>query len=371
MITYGSQYIFKNDFAILKKALSSKKISQGKYCESFEKKLKKFLKVKHTCLTNSGTSAIQLAFESLNLKKGSIVIMPAITFVATLSIAKKLGFKIYLADINFETGQITAKTILDCILKNKIKPDLIITMYMGGYVFDIDNIYNLKKKYKCFIIEDACHAFGSEYYNKKTKRKSKIGSCKYADISTFSFHPLKTITTGEGGFLSTNNHRIAKNAKLLSSHGIIRNKKDHTKYKINNFGYNFRMSDINAALGISQLKNIYKILDYRKKIYKNYTEKLKNVSFIRNKDPNISSYHLFIVRVNNKRNILDIMKKNKIFCQYHYIPLYKFSAFGKNDKKLYNSEKYYKKSISLPIHLGITSKEQSKVIKLINKFAKN
>lgn len=131
------------------------------------------------------------------------------------------------------------------------------------------------------------------------------------------------------------------------------------------------MSDLNAALGISQLKNINKILAYRKKIYENYKKKLKNINFIHNKNPNISSYHLFIVRVNNKRNMLNIMKKNKIFCQYHYIPLYKFPAFGKNQEDLYNSEEYYKKNFSLPIHLGITPKDQSRIINLINKFAIN
>ena len=368
MITYGSQKIFKTDSLFLKESLNSKKISQGKYCLTFEKKLKEFFDVKYLTLSNSGTSAIHLGLESLNLKKGSIIIMPAITFVATLSIASKLGHKVYLADIDFETGQISKKTIIECINRNKIKPDVIITMYMGGYVYELKEIYSLKKKYKCIIFEDACHAFGSEYFDKKTKKRFKIGSCKYSDVCTFSFHPLKTITTGEGGCLTTNNKKIAKRANLLASHGMEKNINNHTIYNVRTFGYNFRMSDLNAALGISQLKNIKTILLSRKKIYENYQNNLKNIDFVKENKQNISSYHLFIIKIKNKRKLLSIMKQNKIFCQYHYIPLYRFSVFKQNKKNLENSEKYFKHALSIPIHLGIKLNNQKKIIKILNKF---
>lgn len=373
MINYGSQKIFTNDTYSIRRAVISKKISQGKFCNTFEKKLKKYIGVKNVILCNSGTSAIHLAIESLDLKKGSCVIMPAVTFIATYSICSKLGLNIFLADIDPATGQITTKTIKECIKKYQIKPKLIITMYMGGNVFKPDEIFKLKKKYKCKILEDACHAFGTEYHI--NKKKYKVGSCKHADICTFSFHPLKTITTGEGGCVTTNDQKLASKIKLLSSHGIIRDQKNNTKYDIKNFGYNFRLSDINAALGISQLKNIKEILNQRQKIYNFYAKKIKDYNYVRTNENCSSSNHLFIIRLkknnyNLKMKLLKSLKKNNILAQYHYIPIYKFSAYKKGTVSLQGAEIYYKSALSLPIHLNLKKKELYKIVKILNNFNK-
>ena len=148
-------------------------------------------------------------------------------------------------------------------------------MYHGGYPENVKKFYDIKKKYNFLIIEDACHALGSEY---EFKNKSfKIGSCKHSDISTFSLHPLKSITSGEGGIITTNNSKISKNIKLFRSHGISRNKKEHWKYDVIKHGFNYRLSDINCALGLSQLKKINFFLHKRKKIYKRYISELQNI----------------------------------------------------------------------------------------------
>ena len=179
--------------------------------------------------------------------------MPAVNFIAAYSMASLLGAKIYLADVNPSTGQMTPKTLMECIKRFKLKKiKVILTMYMGGFPENILEFYKIKKKYKSILIEDACHAFGAQY--SINNKNYKIGSCSHSDISTFSLHPLKPITTGEGGILSTNNKKFYNIAKTLRSHGIIKNKKKHWDYNVTNLGFNYRISDINCALGISQLK---------------------------------------------------------------------------------------------------------------------
>ena len=201
-IPYGRQSISKSDLAEVSKALKNDKITTGKIVVQFEKKLKKYLNCKYVTTCNSGTSALFLALLSIEIKKDDVIIMPSINFIASYNVAKHLNAKVYLADVNKHTGQITPKSIQDICKKFKIKKiKAIIVMYNGGSPLYADEYIKFKKKYKSYIIEDACHAFGS-YYIQKNK-KIMIGSCKHCDISTFSLHPLKTITTGEGGIVTT------------------------------------------------------------------------------------------------------------------------------------------------------------------------
>ena len=177
--------------------------------------------------------------------------MPSINFISSYNLCSTLEAKIYLIDTDPVTGQISYESVLNCIKKNKIKKiKIIITMYLGGYVSDNIKIFNLKKKYKFLMIEDACHALGSEYLHKN--KKFRMGCCKHSDMSVFSLHPLKTITSGEGGIISTNNKILNDKLKIFRSHGIIRNKKKHWDYQIKLSGFNYRLSDINCALGLSQ-----------------------------------------------------------------------------------------------------------------------
>ena len=194
--------------------------------------------------------------------------MPSINFISSYNLAKIMQLKVYLVDVDQYTGQVSPKKILECIKINKIKNiKAVITMYNGGYPENIKEFNEIKKKYNFLLIEDACHAFGSEY--KYKNEYFKIGSCKHSDISTFSLHAIKSITTGEGGIVTTNNFKIAKNVELYRSHGILRNNKKHWKYDVVKHGYNYRLSDINCALGLSQLKKINLFLNKRKKYFKN------------------------------------------------------------------------------------------------------
>jgi dTDP-4-amino-4,6-dideoxygalactose transaminase len=351
-------------------------ITTGPYVKTFENKISKFLKTKYSLSCNSGTSALQLSFRAVELKKNDVVIMPVINFIAAYNMASTFGAKIYLADVDKNTGQMTPKTLLECIKKFKLKKiKIILTMYMGGFPENIYEFYKIKKRYDCILIEDACHAFGAEYYVKN--KIYKVGSCNHSDIAIFSFHPLKPITTGEGGLLSTNNKKFYDIAKIFRSHGIIRNNTKHWDYDIENLGYNFRLSDINCALGISQLRKIKLFLNKRKKIYIHYKTQLnglKNIlSFPKYDKHNSSSYHLVIINfnfkdLNSKDKFINYLLKKRIIVQFHYKPINIFSIYKEKNNKFPNSMIYYNSSISIPIYHSISKKEVKHTVQIIKNY---
>ena len=377
LIPYSRQLIDKQDKKLVLNALSNDLITTGPLVDKFENRLKKYLNSKYIYVCNSGTSAIHLAMLSLNLKKNDIILMPSINFIASYNLAKTMGLRVYLVDVDKLTGQITPDKILDCIKKNKLKKiNAILVMFHGGYPENIKKFYDIKKKYKFSIIEDACHALGAQY---KFKNKFfKIGSCKHADVSTFSLHPLKTITTGEGGIVTTNNSQIANNIKLYRSHGMLRHKNKHWQYDIVKKGFNYRLSDINCALGLSQLRKINYFLKERKKIYKKYLIEFKNFnsSLETPKYSNIirPSFHLFIINIHfdklnsNKSHFMKYLLNNKIIVQQHYIPIYKFSIYNEKTFSFKDSETFYKNSISIPIYVGLNKRKQDKIIQIIKKY---
>jgi dTDP-4-amino-4,6-dideoxygalactose transaminase len=304
--------------------------------------------------------------------------MPAVNFIAVYNMARLMNAKIFLADVDPLTGQMTPETLLECIKNNKLKEiKAIVTMYLGGYPENIIKFYNIKKKFNFFLIEDACHALGSKYlFNKKFL---PIGSCNHSDISTFSLHPVKTITSGEGGLITTNNKIFYNRIVCLRSHGIDKDKNFHWKYNLSRSGFNYRLSDLNCALGLGQLKKINKFLNYRKRISNIYNLELKKIinkitfpSYKRSKP----SYHLFLISINFKKirstkdKFLKFLRKNNILCQYHYIPIYKFKLFNKkiNLNFYRGAEFYYKNTISLPIFYGLNISIQRKIINRIKLF---
>lgn len=375
IIPYGGQNINLKDIQSVSRVLRSDKITTGREVLKFENNLKNYFNCKYVLTCNSGTSALYLAFASIEVKVGDVIIMPSINFVASYNIAKKFGAKIFLADVDSITGQMTPQNVIDCCSKfNLKKVKAVITMYHGGYPDNAENFIKIKSFFKCIIIEDACHALGAEYtLNKKI---FKIGSCKHADISTFSLHPLKTITTGEGGIFTTNYKSFAEIAKNIRSHGIIRERSKHWKYNVVDNGFNFRLNDFQCALGNSQLKRVKKFLDKRKYISDFYDQKLKllnnKLTIIEKKNNYKSSNHLYLIHLKNpnlkiKEKFIKYMLKNKIIIQYHYIPIYKFKCFKDKCLKI-NSENFYKGTLSLPIFVDLKKKELIRIIKHIYKF---
>ncbi len=375
-IPYGKQFIDKRDMYAVKKSLSEELITTGNYVEKFEKEFVKFTKSKFAVSCNSGTSALHLALSSVDIKKDDIIIMPAINFIAVYNMSKTLGAKIYLADVDPITGQMTPQTLLECVKKNKIrKIKLIITMFLGGYPENVIEFYRIKKKYKCLIIEDACHSLGASY--KFNKKQVRVGACLHADISCFSLHPVKTITAGEGGIITTNIKSFYQKIKQMRSHGILRHKSKHWKYDVTKLGYNYRLSDLNCALALSQLKKINKFVNFRKKIYLEYFKNLKNIIDLpRYSSVKNSSFHLFIISINfhklgiSKDSFFKFFKSKNIFLQYHYIPIYKFKIYNDKKNSFKGAEYYYKSSLSIPIFYKFDQKDQKKIIVLIKNFLK-
>jgi dTDP-4-amino-4,6-dideoxygalactose transaminase len=381
IIPYGRQYIDKEDIKLVSKALKEDLITTGSFVKRFENNISKFLNVKYALSCSSGTSAIHLALMAINLEKDDVIIMPVINFIAFYNMAKFMRAKIFLADVDPLTGQMTPNTLLNCIKNNRLKKvKAIVTMYLGGYPQNVLEFYKIKKELNCFLIEDACHALGSKYFYKK--KFIPVGSCKHADFSTFSLHPVKTISTGEGGIITTNSKFFYNKILSLRSHGIYKNKNFHWKYNIYQSSFNYRLSDINCALGIGQLSKIKKFILYRKKIYDFYKKELNKIhNYINFPKYNIlmPSYHLFLISIDFKKfstskdKFLKFLKNNKIYAQYHYIPLYKFNLFKKkiNSKIFKGAETYYKSVISLPIFYNLNTNLQIKIIDKIKFFLKN
>lgn len=378
-IPYGKCYIDYHDINEVKKSLKTSYITSGPYVKKLEENFQKKLNVKYALSCNNGTAALHLAFISIGLKKKDIVLLPVINFVAASNILKMMDVKIVYSDVDKNTGQITPTLIEECIRKNRIKKiKAIVTMPLGGFPENIETFYKIKKKYKCFLIEDACHALGAKYKNKN--KFYYVGSCSHSDISTFSFHPLKSITSGEGGMVTTKLKKIADKIKILRSHGFIKKEK-HWKYNLNFPGFNYRLSDINCALANSQLKKLDKFIKYRENIakkYINFFKNYKNICTTRKLDSNIyPSWHLFIVNFKfnllktNKEKFLNFLSKKNILAQQHYTPIYKFNLYSNVSKKNFkNASEYFNSSVSLPIFYNMKRVEINYVIKIISSFIK-
>ncbi len=367
MINYGKQFLDQDDFKSVLNSLKSEKITQGSKIKIFEKSIKKKLKCKYAVTVSSGTAALHLIAKSLGWKKNDLILISSITFVASSSVALHLGAKVDFVDVNYEDGNISIDSLIDKInfykKKNKKIKTVVVTDY-GGLPADWDQLYKLKKKLNFSIISDNCHSFGGKYKNQINYQT------KYSDAAALSFHPVKHITTGEGGAVITNDQKIASKCNLLRSHGILR-KKNFSPwiYKIKEPGFNYRMSDINAALGISQLKKINKFVRRRKEIAEIYNNFFSKIDVC--KIPYLSinkehSYHLYPLLIDFKKIFIskDIffrkLRKKNINLQVHYIPVYKLDIFKNkkvNLKKLKNSELFFKNEVSLPIFYELKNKD--------------
>lgn len=382
MIPYSRQYLFPKDIKEVVKVLKSKYLTQGPQIEKFEKKLSKKTKSKYAVVANSATSALHLACLALGLKKNDYLWTVPITFIASANCGIYCGAKIDLVDINKDTFNIDVKALEQKLQQAKKKnklPKILIPVHLGGNPCDLEKINSLAKKYKFKVIEDASHAFGSRYKN------SIIGDCRYSDAVVFSFHPVKPITSGEGGAVMSNNYKIYKKIKMLREHGIVREKnlfknKKQIKpwyFEQQYLGFNYRLSDINAALGSSQVDHLNKFLKKRNNIaeiyYKNLTDKIE----FQKKHPNtVSARHLFIIKVQKKihEDFFNFLRSKGIFVQLHYIPIYRHPYYKKkfkfDIKKFPNSENYYSTALSIPIYFSLDKKKQFKIVNLINSFLK-
>tara|TARA_B100001063_G_C16773912_1_gene563671 strand:- start:3228 stop:4388 length:1161 start_codon:yes stop_codon:yes gene_type:complete len=383
MIPYSRQYLFSKDITKVNKVLKSDYLTQGKEVPKFEKKISKYCKSKYALVVNSATSALHLTCLALGLKEKDYLWTVPITFVASANCALYCGAKIDLVDIDKDTFNIDLIVLekkLKLAKKNNKLPKIIVPVHLAGNPCDLKKLSKLSKKYKFKIVEDASHALGSKYL------QYKIGNNTFSDATVFSFHPVKSITSGEGGAVVCSNKKLYHKIKMLREHGIVKEKKFFNLkknikpwyYEQQDLGFNYRMSDINASLGNSQFSHLKLFLEKRNIIASIYEKKLnkKFITFQKIHKNCYSARHLFVIKVQKKfhNKMFTYLRKKKIYAQIHYIPIYRQPYFKKNFnfniKNFPNSEDYYSQAISIPIFFQLTHKKQFQVIKLINSFFK-
>jgi len=380
MIPYSTQSINKKDLRSVEKVLKSDLITQGKMVPLFEKKILKKVKAIYGIATNSGTSALHIACLSLDLKPNDWLWTVSNTFVASANCGRYCGAKIDFVDIDPLTWNISIPSLEHKLLIAKRKkklPKILVIVHFAGQPAEITKIYKLSKKYKFKIIEDASHALGSKINNQP------IGNCKYSDIAVFSFHPVKSITTAEGGMAVTNNKKYAQDMKLYRNHGITRDV-NQMKSKNNSYwyyeqvklGYNYRMNDLEAALGVSQLSRLDFFIKKRNKIAKNYITLLKKLpvqvqKILKNY---YSSYHLFVIRLQTKKlinsydKIFRKLRSSGVGTNLHYLAVHKQPYYKRSVKikNLQQSELHAKSALSLPIFPELNIKKQKYVVQKLS-----
>ncbi len=368
---YAKNYIDKLDVDFVTKSLKSKSISQGKYLIQLENKFKTIFKSKYALVVSSGTAALHLSYLSLGLNKNDYIITTPLTWVATSNAALYCGAKVKLIDIDPNTLNIDLNKLEKFLSKTKKKPKIIVTVHFGGCPVDLKHLKKIARKHKISIVEDAAQALGAKYGNKL------IGNCKYSEAVIFSLQPTKTITSGEGGVLLTNNKKVYETSVKLRRHGTVEKKINKWFDDINMLGFNYKIQEMSCALALSQIQKFRLFVKKRKFIHKKYLYFFKNykVSFktqktIQNSD---SSYHMFIFSFKNniskikKLNFFNYMKKRKINLTTKYLPIHMHSLYKKNfkNKNYKNSQEYFKQSFSLPLYYELKIKEVEYIVRTI------
>lgn len=380
MIPYGRQNINKDDIKSVIEVMKSDYLTQGPITPKFENTLSKYCGSKHCVAVINATSALHLACLALNIGKDDMVWTSPITFVATANAARYCGAEVDFVDIDINTYNICPFSLEEKLIeakKNNKLPKLLIVVHLSGQSCDMKTINKLSKDYGFKIVEDASHCVGGKYNNKP------IGNCEFSDITVFSFHPVKIITTCEGGACLTNNKELFLKMYNLRSHGVVRNQEDMQNishgmwyYEQIELGFNYRLNDLQAALGINQIKRLDEFVEQRHVIAKRYNKdlvKFQNITIPYQSPDSYSSYHLYIVRVDkekgmDRKNLFEKFRNNGIYVNIHYIPVYKHPYYQKfNYKPLPNAEKYYSEAISLPIFPGLDDDMYNLIIDTISK----
>ena len=381
MIPYGKQYIDEEDIQSVIDVLKSPLITQGPLVPKFEKEISLRAGAKYSVAFNSATSALHSACLALDLSDGDYAWTVPNSFVASANCILHTGASIDFVDIDPKTKNISIeklkKKLEDAEQLNKL-PKIIIPVHFAGQPTDQEAIKELSSQYGFKILEDASHSIGAKRNGEPT------GSCRWADISVFSFHPVKIVTTGEGGVATCNDQNLKTKLELYRSHGVTRNvdkeKNGEWFYEQTTLGFNFRMTDISAALGISQLQKLEYFLKERKRvalIYDNLFENLPlQTPFI--EKGNDSSWHLYVInfdkelneKFNQRKIIYENLKENGYGTNVHYIPIHLhpyFKAKGFEIGDFPNSEKYYESALSIPIFPGLKEEDQKEIVKIIRK----
>lgn len=386
MIPYGRQDIKKEDIDAVVEILNSDFLTQGPTVPEFEKRIANYVGAEFGVATNSASSALHVACLALGVSQGDQVWTSSNTFVASANCALHCGADIDFVDIDQETYNMSVKSLEKKLAEAEKKgnlPKVVIPVHYAGQSCEMASIKKLSEKYGFKIIEDASHAIGAKY------KGFKVGSGRYSDITVFSFHPVKIITTGEGGMALTNSEILAKKLRQYRSHGISSDTSDMYprsdaeiwNYQQIKLGFNYRMTDIHAALGISQLNNLDSFIRTRHIIAKRYNERLAELPLILPKQHSdtFSSFHLYPIRIQkntcgkSQRQVYQSLLESKIWVNIHYIPVHRqpyFETLGFREGYCPEAEAFHSETISLPIFPKLSEAEQEHVIDVLKKALK-
>jgi UDP-4-amino-4,6-dideoxy-N-acetyl-beta-L-altrosamine transaminase len=381
MIPYGKQEIAQQDIDAVVDVLKSDFLTQGPQAPLFEKSIMNAVNAEYAYAVNSATSALHIACLALGVGKGDVVWTTPITFVASANCALYCGADIDFVDIDSKTYNISAIMLeqkLQHAKENDLPlPKVVIPVHLCGQPCEMDKIYTLGQEYGFAIIEDASHAIGGRYKNQP------IGNCQYSDITVFSFHPVKIVTTAEGGVVTTNSKALATKLELLRSHGITRDStlmKNESHggwyYEQIDLGYNYRMTEMQAALGISQMVRLHDFVAKRNALAARYDELLKDLPIITpyQIEDSYSGRHLYVIRLKlneitvSHKECFEQLREKEIGVNLHYIPVHTqpyYQNLGFSDGQFPESESYYTDAISIPLFHAMTDEQQNKVVNVL------
>ena len=381
-IPYGRQNITDKDVDSVVKVLKSDWLTQGPNVKEFEDVFSRYIGSKFAVAVSNGTAALHLSVLSLNIKPGDKVITTPNTFVASANCVKYCGGEIVFSDINPDTYLLDidkVRKLLEESPKGTYKG--IIPVDFAGRPNDLEKFRELADEYGLWILEDSCHSPGG-YFKDSKGVKQNCGNGNFADLAIFSFHPVKHIAAGEGGMITTNNEELYKRLLMLRTHGIqqdpekLVNNHGCWYYEMQELGYNYRLTDFQAALGLSQLNRANNGIIRRKEIANNYYNAFHNSKFIKGQSGIIDghAYHLYVIEVENRTGLINYLRDLNIFAQVHYIPVHLmpyYQNLGSKKGDFPNVENYYKHCLSLPMYPSLTKNEQIFVIDSIFNFYKH
>lgn len=386
-IPYGRQNITDKNIDAVVNVLKSDYLTQGPKVPEFEQTIKDNCDVQHALAMNSATSALHVACLALGVGEGDRVWTTPITFVASANCALYCGAVVDFVDIDPQTYNLSVESLekkLESAKKQDKLPKVVIPVHLCGQPCDMEAIYKLSQEYGFSIIEDASHAIGGSYQNKP------IGNCQYSNITIFSFHPVKIITTAEGGVATTNSDKLAQKMDLLRSHGITRDTDLMTHkpdgpwyYQQIDLGFNYRMTEMQAALGVSQIERLQSITESRHKIAERYNEKLASLPVITpfQIQESYSGLHLYVIRLKldeikpTHLEVFNSLRAANIGVNLHYIPVHLQPYYQKHfDFQIGDfpqAEQYYKEAISLPLYPDLTKEQQDYIVETLEGILKN